>query len=83
MTDGQTLKVREVAEIMRRPRQTINTWLYCGCFPGAAKAGDGKSSPYLIPIAEVRAFIGRRRSHLSEQLEILDAAIADLDRIER
>jgi excisionase family DNA binding protein len=51
------LNVREVAGRLQVDTTTIQRWVRQGYFPGAHKAGPGRTSPYRIPEKDVVALM--------------------------
>ncbi|MCP4543080.1 MAG: helix-turn-helix domain-containing protein [Chloroflexi bacterium] len=62
-----TLSIREVAEQFQVDHSTVHRWVQQGHFPGARKAGPGRTSPFRIPKSDVVAFAAKHE--LSIQLE--------------
>ncbi len=55
------LSTREVADLLQVHPTTIQNWIRKGYFPNAYKVGLGRNSPYVIPKADVDAFLQARR----------------------
>ena len=50
------LSIKEVAEQFQVDHSTVYRWVRQGYFPGARKAGPGRTSPYRIPKSDIVAF---------------------------
>lgn len=61
-----TLTITELAERLQVERTTVYRWVRAGHFPGAHRAGPGKTSPVRIPIEDVEAFEAKILAKISQ-----------------
>lgn len=60
---AQYIRTSEVAKRLNVTTRTIARWIGAGFFPGAFKVNpDAANSPFVIPVADVRAFEEKQRN---------------------
>lgn len=55
------MSVSEAAKRLGVDSRTVRRWINKGYFPNAYSKGLGPTSPYVIPISDIKAFEKRRR----------------------